>query len=90
LVIELTACLVTVASVCVLVASNDVPISQWRFAGIKLQPQVWVFAFATIANALLGYAFAEGLVTLFWRQACRGTTVRMTVFICAFFFFRNK
>jgi hypothetical protein len=52
-----------------------VPISQWRIAGITLQPQVCVSILSTVANALLGFAFAEGLVIYFWKHAIFGTTV---------------
>ncbi len=34
-------------------------------------------ALSSAANALLGYAFAQGLAISFWRRASRGTTVRV-------------
>ncbi len=58
------------------IASHNVPIDEWHIGRINVQPQVWVSAFSTIANALLGYAFAEGIAISFWRRAIHGTTVR--------------
>jgi hypothetical protein len=67
---------VTGASVGVIVACDKVPIEKVFLDRYKIQPQVWVSAFTTLANTLLGYAFAQGLAVLFWRLVIRGTTVR--------------
>ncbi len=74
------SCAVTSLAVGVLIASHDTRIDQWHIAGAQVQPQVWVSACSTIANALLGYLFAEGLTIRFWRQAMRGTTVGNLIF----------
>jgi hypothetical protein len=61
----------------VLISSGYVPNGQWHIKGIKepQQPQVWMAAFSTMANALLSYAFAEGMAVNVWRLANHGTTV---------------
>lgn len=42
-----------------------------------IQPQVWVSVLSTIMDALTVLALAEGTTIYFWRQAGRGTTVRI-------------
>jgi hypothetical protein len=61
----------------VLISSNDVPNGKWHIPLLKTaqQPQVWLAVFSTMANSLLGYAFADGLAIKFWRLANHGTTV---------------
>jgi hypothetical protein len=63
------------ASVAVLAASNGAPIDEWSILNSTFQPQVWVAVMSVVSNALLGYAFVEGVAIQFWRQACNGTTV---------------
>ncbi len=76
----MSSLLVTGASVGVLIFSHDAPNGEWRVPLLKSaqQPQVWLAVFSTVANSLLGYAFAEGLAIYFWRLASRGTTVRLS------------
>jgi hypothetical protein len=73
----LSSSIVAVASLGVLLSSDDVPNGEWHIPLVKKaqQPQVWLAFFSTLANSLLGYAFAEGLTINFWRLANRGTTV---------------
>jgi hypothetical protein len=61
----------------VLIYSNDVPVDKWHMPHVKKaqQSQVFLALFSTLANSLLGYAFAEGLAISFWRLANNGTTV---------------
>lgn len=51
------------------------PIEDWQILSLNAQPQVWVSILSTVTNALLEYAFIEGLAILFWNQAVRGTMV---------------
>ena len=56
----------------VLVVSNGKPVSE--FSG-NTQPGVLLAYTSTIANTLMGVAFAEGVIINFWTGALRGVPV---------------
>ncbi len=62
-------------AVAVLAASHEQPVAKWTLLGSKWQSQVWVATSSTISNALLWFAFAEGVAIYFWNRACAGATV---------------
>ena len=59
----------------ILKTSNGRPINTWRLRGIDVQPTVLLSIFATLANALLRYAFQEGVRVSWWTRALKGTSL---------------
>ncbi len=66
---------VTGASAGVLRFSDKYPVEEWKKLKPNFQPQVWVAACSVLSNALLAFAFTEGLALYFWTRATSGTTV---------------
>lgn len=60
----LGALLGVIASIAILVVSNDVPIMEWRFP-----PTVYLSISYTVTNVLIVGAFSEGVTVNWWRKA---------------------
>ncbi|KAF2168364.1 hypothetical protein M409DRAFT_53054 [Zasmidium cellare ATCC 36951] len=56
--------------------SNGQVLNAWEVGGYDLQPSVLLAITATVANALLAYAFAEGACLSWWTRVQTGTTLR--------------
>jgi Protein of unknown function (DUF3176) len=52
------------ASIGILIASNDRPITEWR-----IQPTVWLSVASTASNIMLHFALSEGVNVSWWRRA---------------------
>jgi hypothetical protein len=70
-----THAIVTGLAAAVLGFSNKYAVEDWEKFRPNYQPQVWVAACSVLSNALLAFAFAEGVSIYFWTRATAGTTV---------------
>jgi hypothetical protein len=57
--------------------SDKYAVEDWETFRPDFQPQVWVAACSVLSNALLAFAFSEGLALYFWTRATAGTTVSL-------------
>ena len=64
-----------IAAAIVIAVSDGIPNDSWVVGGYALQPAVLLSIFATVANAMLAYAFAQGLTIAWWSKALRGCTL---------------
>ncbi|KAK4498072.1 hypothetical protein PRZ48_010728 [Zasmidium cellare] len=65
-----------IAALVVGLASNGIPVDSWKVGTYVVQPSVLLSVLATIANALLGMAFTDGVAIVWWLQSCRGARLR--------------
>ncbi|KAK4504248.1 hypothetical protein PRZ48_005164 [Zasmidium cellare] len=56
--------------------SNGQVLNAWVVGSYEVQPSVLLAITATVANALLAYAFAEGACLSWWTQVQSGTTLQ--------------
>ncbi len=71
----LGAVLCAVAAAVVLMVSNGQSISRWKINQTNVQPTVLLAIFSALANACLRFAFSEGHVIAWWREALRGSSI---------------
>jgi hypothetical protein len=69
------SCAGTVATIIVITAHRDLDGEQPASERFGVSVYVLISVFSAVANTLLGYTFAEGIVVHFWREATRGTDV---------------
>lgn len=65
-----------VAALTIALISNGKPLDHWDVQNHSVQPTVLLAVLVTIANALLGYAYASGLAVFWWSSALAGSTLR--------------
>lgn len=65
-----------VAAVSVGLASDGQPLDYWSIRGYAVQPAVLLSIFATVANALLVFAFTQGATIHWWNTAFQGATLK--------------
>ncbi|KAK4498419.1 hypothetical protein PRZ48_011077 [Zasmidium cellare] len=71
-----TAFFCGVAALVIGIVSDGRFAEDWAVNGTLVQLSVVFSILVTVANALLGFAFAEGAVITWWVKASRGTTLR--------------
>jgi hypothetical protein len=65
-----------VAALTVALVSNGKPLDYWRVQNYSVQPTVLLAILVTLANVLIGYAFASGIAIFWWSSALAGSTLR--------------
>jgi hypothetical protein len=64
--------------------SNTYAVEDWDKFRVNFQPQVWVAACSVLSNALLAFAFTEGVALYFWTRATAGTMVSIDLAFCCY------
>lgn len=65
-----------VAAVSVGIVSDGKPLDYWTIGSYEVQPTVLLSIFATVANALLVFAFTQGATIHWWNSAFQGATLK--------------
>ena len=65
-----------VAALTIALVSNGKPLDYWSVQNYSVQPTVLLAILVTLANVLIGYAFASGIAGLWWSSALAGSSLR--------------
>jgi hypothetical protein len=65
-----------VAALTIALVSNGKPLDYWRVQNYSVQPTVLLAILVTLANVLIGYAFASGITVFWWSSALAGSSLR--------------
>lgn len=65
-----------IAAVVIALISEGKPLDYWTVRGYVVQPAVLLSIFATIANALLVFAFTQGATIAWWTSGFKGSSLK--------------
>jgi hypothetical protein len=65
-----------VAALTIALVSEGKPLDYWGAQSYSVQPTVLLAILVTLANVLIGYAFASGVAIFWWSSALAGSTLR--------------
>lgn len=64
-----------IAALVIGIVSNNLPLNSWKLSTGIVQPSVLLSTVATLANALLRIAFAQGVTIQWWLQIHQGVSI---------------